>query len=144
MASERLYIALEIKRCNQCMKMRQRLLKREKRSKEDRPLGRVLQAFNPIDQRKRLALRKKSSRERRLKNRAKLRGELLRQSLKNKADEIASIRAETLEERCSNLKVPAAQKTALLEILSAASKKSSNNRRCTEEWIMLCILMNIR
>ncbi|XP_024946614.1 uncharacterized protein LOC112495201, partial [Cephus cinctus] len=92
------------KKCEGCKKMRQRILRREVRAKENRTTKRVLRASNPIDEKKLLALRKKSDRERRLKNRAKQRVHLLLQSLRRKAEEIASISVESLEERCRAFK----------------------------------------
>ena len=132
------------KRCNHCSITRQRIMRRQTRSKDNRIETRIMRASNPTDQKKLLALRKKCCRQRRLKNRAKQRVQLLTQSLREKADEIALVRSETLNERCSKLNVPDAQKAALAEIISAASQKGLKNRRYAEDWIMLCILMNIR
>ncbi|EZA46798.1 hypothetical protein X777_01511 [Ooceraea biroi] len=49
-----------------------------------------------------------------------------------------------LDEKCAKLDLSTAQQTELREIISAASKKGTKNRRYSDEWIMLCILMNIR
>lgn len=64
--------------------------------------------------------------------------------LKDKKEEISRINAESLERNCSDLNVPAAQKIALKEVIEVATKKDPRVRCYTEEWIMLCILMNIR
>lgn len=111
------------KKCDSCMTRRQWIIQKEARSKKTQTLKRILRVSNSIDQRKLIALRKKKCRENRAKNRAKQRVQLLTQSLKEEADKIASIRIETLAEKCSELHVSAAQHTALREIISAASKR---------------------
>lgn len=127
------------KRCDSCLKARQRILRREKRATAISAPKRISRATNPIDQKKVQALRKKYDRVRHLKNRAKHRVRLLRAA----GDQIASVKAETLDEKCLIAKISGAQKTVLSEIIASASK-SRNNRRYSEEWVMLCILMNIR
>ncbi|XP_046411774.1 uncharacterized protein LOC124175492 [Neodiprion fabricii] len=131
------------KRCACCIKMRAVVLKRESRSKTEKSLKRVHQASNPIDQRKINALRKRNERIRRIQHRTRKRIHLLERSLKEKAAEIALIRNQTLINRCSKLKIPTTQQTALQEIIAAAGK-NGKNRRYGEQWIMLCLLMNIR
>ncbi|XP_024882946.1 uncharacterized protein LOC112461798 [Temnothorax curvispinosus] len=88
-------------------------------------------------------MRKKLNNQTRKAKRTKYRVELLMQSLKNKEAEIVAIQDQTLNEKCSALKVPATQRIALKEIIAAASKKHDRGRRYTDEWIMLCVLMNI-
>lgn len=132
------------KRCEYCKKMRQRILRREARSTKTETLHRIRHVSNPIDKRKLIALRKKNSRARRVKNYSKRRIRLLTQSLTKKADEIASIRAEVLAEKFLQFQVPASQQTAVKQIISAATKRHTKSRRYSEEWIMLCMLMNIR
>jgi len=61
------------KRCDHCMKMRNAVQKKEARSKTKGSLERVCRVSNPIDQRKLIALRKKSLCERRQKKRAQKR-----------------------------------------------------------------------
>ena len=100
------------KRCNHCSITRQRIMRRETRLKDHRIVTRIIRASNPTNQKKLLTLRKKCCHERRLKNRAKQRVQLLTQSLREEADEIALVRSETLNERCSKLNVPDAQKAA--------------------------------
>jgi len=75
---------------------------------------------NPLDEKKLQVIRIKMNRERHKKNRAKFRSTLLKESLKAKEDEIANIKDLTLDTRCSELNVPAAQKTAMKEIIAAA------------------------
>ncbi|XP_024878382.1 uncharacterized protein LOC112458807 [Temnothorax curvispinosus] len=49
-----------------------------------------------------------------------------------------------LQEKCSELNIPVAQRTAFKEIIAVATKKDVKGRRYTEEWIMLCVFMHIR
>lgn len=132
------------KRCDRCIKLRKNILQKELRLKNPSSINRICGLSNPLDEKKLQAIRIKMNRERREKNRAKFRSTLLKESLKAKEDEIANIKDLTLDTRCSELNVPAAPKTAMKEIIAAASKKDAKGRRYTEEWIMLCVLMNIR
>lgn len=75
-------------RCDRCMKMRQLVLQKERRLKRNKMLIRISQVSNPMDHRKLFALRKKNLRERREKRRARQRTQLLKQSLRRKANEI--------------------------------------------------------
>lgn len=130
------------KNCDNCIKIRKSIRKAEIRFKTSVKLNYTHQAS--IHQRKTIALRNKNRRERRQKNRAQQRVQLLEQSLRDKTDEISLIHAEMLDAQCSRLNIPAAQKNTLKEIIAAASTKDVKNRRYSEEWIMLCLLMNIR
>jgi len=65
------------------------------------------------------------------------------QSLKNKEDQMVRIEETMFDDKCLELNVPATQKAVMKEIIGAA-KTSAKGRRYTEEWIMLCMLMNIR
>jgi len=94
------------KKCDRCMKMRQLVLKKEIRLKRNRMLIHISQTSNPMDQRKLIVLQKRNLREKREKNRARQCVQLLKQSLRRKANEIASIRTETLDQRWSALNVP--------------------------------------
>lgn len=50
----------------------------------------------------------------------------------------------SLDEKCSLLNVPEPQKLALKEIIAMANKKKAKGCRYTENWLMLCMLLNIR
>lgn len=73
------------------------MLKKEVRLKRNKMLIRVSQVSNAMDHRKLVALQKKNFRERREKNRARQRVQLLKQSMRRKANEIALIRTKTLD-----------------------------------------------
>jgi len=89
-------------------------------------------------------MRIRNRRERRQKHRAQERVKHLTTCIKEQGAQIAGIQNSTLDARCTELNIPAPQKSALKEIITAASKKNANGHRYTEEWIMLCMLMNIR
>lgn len=64
--------------------------------------------------------------------------------IKEQGAQIARMQDSTFDAKCAELNVPASQKSALKEIITTASKKNAKGRRYIEEWIMLCMLMNIR
>ncbi|KMQ84713.1 hypothetical protein RF55_17264 [Lasius niger] len=86
----------------------------------------------------------KVRRERYQKLQAKDRVKHLMTCMKTQEAQIANMQDMTLEKKCAELNVPETQKLALKEIIATASKKNVKGRRYTEEWIMLCMLMNIR
>ncbi|XP_043287586.1 uncharacterized protein [Venturia canescens] len=132
------------KRCDHCIKTRTVAVRRQARTRTKEGLKRMSRACNPIDQRKLIALHKKTSRERRLRKRAQARISFLEQRLQNRAAEIAAIRNETLADRCAKLDIPTSQQTVLHQIIAAAGKMDGRNRHYGEEWIMLCLMLNIR
>ncbi|KAM0733660.1 hypothetical protein ACS0PU_012025 [Formica fusca] len=64
--------------------------------------------------------------------------------MKTQKAQIASMQDAFLNKKCAELNVPESQKLALKEIIAAVSKKDIRGRRYTKEWVMLCMLMNIR
>lgn len=132
------------KRCDRCIKLRKNILQKELKLQNPFSINRICGLSNPLSEKKLQAIRIKMNQERREKNRAKFRSPLLKELFKAKEDEIATIKDLTLDTRCSELNVPPAQKTAMKEIITVASKKDAKGGRYTEEWIMLCVLMNIR
>ncbi|XP_043283154.1 uncharacterized protein [Venturia canescens] len=132
------------RRCEHCYKLRKNILAKEKRAKDPHSFNRISRLRNPIDDQKLMMMKKKMLCERRGKHRAMCQLSILRKSLKAHQLEIATIKEETLEERCSELLVPATHKTAMKEIIAAASAKNPKGRRYSEDWIMLCLIMNIR
>lgn len=132
------------KRCNHCASLRKAQLQKQTRCKKQKTVRRVSTSLNPVEKKKILAMRKKNSVIRRSKNRAKARVTLLLESLRTKKEEMSQVTTQSLEEKCSELNVEGHQKIALKEIMGAATKKDAKGRRYTEDWIMLCMLMNIR
>lgn len=132
------------RRCYSCSKLRKVILQNERRLRNPHLKNRIRGLSNPVDEYKLRAVQRKMSCERREKNRAKYRVLTLKQSIEEKELEIAAIEDSKLEKRCSELSVPVAQKIAMKEIIAAASNKDPKGRRYTEDWIMLCMLMNIQ
>lgn len=71
-------------------------------------------------------------------SRLKKRLQALTQSISEQQSKVAQLTDEVLE------RVPANQKLVIQEIISAAKKKDLRGRRYTDEFIMLCMIMNIR
>ncbi|XP_012284424.1 uncharacterized protein LOC105701873 [Orussus abietinus] len=130
-------------RCDLCKRLRKTVLQKQAQFKKSEKSSRISSASNPADQKKLNAMKSKLNRERRLKNCAKLRLQYLTDSLKGKQDEIAAIQDESLEEKCLSLDISETQKIAMKEIIAAA-KKDVKGRRYSEDWIMLCLLLNVR
>ncbi|XP_024940215.1 uncharacterized protein LOC107267238 [Cephus cinctus] len=141
--SKRCTLLLKKGRCYSCAKMRKRALQNMSRLQSRRTFNRISKLSNSIDQYKLAAMRKKLSREQRQKNRAKKQVQYLTNCLKKLKVEIASMKLATLHRKCAELNVSGSQKAALKEIIAAAST-DVKGRRYTQEWIMLCMLMNIR
>lgn len=131
------------KKCNNCTKLRKYILQQVSRMKNYPPLHRIRKLRNPVDEYKIKAMQMKQRREKDAKNRANLRIYLLMQSLKNKEDQMVRIEETMFDDKCLELNMPVTQKAVMKEIIGAA-KTSAKGRRYTEEWIMLCMLMNIR
>lgn len=136
-------LLFEKRRCDSCTKMRKRV-QQTARYKNRPTLNRISGASNSIDRRNLIALRLKCRRQKCQKNRAKEREKHLMSCLKKQEEQIANMQQARLDEKCSALNVPAAQQLALKEIVAAASKKDARGRRYRDDWMMLCMLMNIR
>lgn len=138
------YSLLSIKkRCDSCMKLRKCILQRATRLKNHSTMKRIGDISNPV-RCKLSAMRIKIRRERRQKLQAKYRVKHLMTCMKTQKAQIANMQDAFLNKKCAELNVPESQKLALKEIIAAASKKDTRGRRYTEEWVMLCMLMNIR
>lgn len=131
------------KRCNGCVKCKKGILQRMARLKNRLTMIRIREFANPIDKHKLSILRIRNRREKRQKFQAEKRVKQLMTCITEQRAQIAKMQDSTLDARCAELNIPASQKLALKEII-AASKKNAKGRRYTKEWIMLCMLMNIR
>lgn len=130
--------------CNFCTRLRRTLLQKNFRYTKHDKFKRFAALSNPVDQRKFNAMRLKINRERRAKNRRMRRMKILSAYLRQKQDEFAAIKDHLLEEWCAMLHIPEVQKNALRQIVAAAKQKDLRGRRYTKDWIMMCMLMNIR
>lgn len=138
------HLVCKKKRCDACAKTRKLALQRKARQQNRLTIKRIRDVSNPVDRAKLIEMRMRNRRERRQKLRAKGRVDQLMSSLKDQAAQIAHIKEMTLDMKSAELNIPASQKTALQEIIAAASKVNAQSRRYNEEWLMLCMLMNIR
>lgn len=134
-------LTTKTKRCKHCTILKNTLLQKKARFKKRDQVKRVVGTINPIDLKKINALRKKLSVTRRMKNRSKIRIALLQDQLISKQNELANIQDETLEQKCVSLNIPKTMRNTLKEIITSAKTRG---HRYSEEWIMLCMLMNIR
>ncbi|XP_046595750.1 uncharacterized protein LOC107223825 isoform X2 [Neodiprion lecontei] len=134
----------KMKRCRSCIKLRKIAFQRKSRYNNDQPIRRMRKAMNPIDQRLLLASQKKLKRQKRKLKRIMAERESLKNSLAEKTQELTKINNEPFDEKCSKLNIPAAQRITLNEIIAAASTTKSNGRRYSNEWIMQCLLLNIK
>ena len=130
--------------CNACQKLRKAVLQKGRRYKKRAKTEVVLQTSDSSYQYKLNALRKKLHNQIRQANRLKLRLKLITDCLEKQQKEIAKVREEALDKKCSEFKVPNKQKLAIKQIVATAKVENAKGRRYSEEWIMLCILMNIR
>jgi len=78
-------------------------------------------------------------------NRAKQKIIDLKLELSNVQKEMSKINNESIKEKidqCDNMNE--SQKTLIMECFSASKVKNNKNRRYSENWLMLCLLFNIR
>lgn len=139
-------LVTKYKKSESCKRLRKSILRLKKRptvAKQSPVRQRCSGISSSYDQNKLNALRKKLARARRTKNRMKYRVQQLKNSLQQTRNNLARIENESLEAKCKSMNLPDTQRVALREILACAKKKSKG-RRYSEEWIMQCMIMNIR
>lgn len=68
----------------------------------------------------------------------------LSSQLKTAREQLSSISDEALCDKLRDLDIPEAQATAIKECISAAKCTNKKNRRYTEQWLLLCLLLHIR
>lgn len=132
------------KTCHSCIKLRKGILQRTRRLNNRSTMNRIRDDSNLILKRKLSMMRLKIRREKRQKRQAEYRVTHLMTCIETHKAQIANLQDTTLNKKCANLNVPRAQKLALMEIIAAAGKQKNRGQRYAEEWIMLCMLMNIR
>lgn len=125
------------KRCNSCVKCRKHILQRMARLKNHPTMNRIRDFSNPIDRHKLSILQIRNRCEKRQKLQAQKRVKHLITFIVEQGAQIAKMQDTTLDARYAELNIPASQKSALKEIITAASKKSAKGHRYTEELIML-------
>ncbi|KAH6945673.1 hypothetical protein HPB50_009587 [Hyalomma asiaticum] len=72
------------------------------------------------------------------------RNELLARQLQNTRQELMKLQDEEISEKLRGLDIPPMQLVLLEECISAARATSAKNRRYSDDWLLLCLLMHIR
>ncbi|XP_077535872.1 uncharacterized protein LOC144148165 [Haemaphysalis longicornis] len=72
------------------------------------------------------------------------RNKLLMKQLEESKKEMMKIQDEDVAEKLQALDMPPAQLLLLKECISAAKCTAKTNRRYTDDWLLLCLLLNIR
>lgn len=133
------------KTCDFCMKLRKCILQRKARMKNRPMMKRIGNMSNPVDRFKLLAMRMKIRRERSQKIRTKNRVKHLITYMKAQEVEMARMQDTAVDKKLAELdNISKSQKLVVKEIFAAARKRNARDRRYTDEWIMLCLLLNIR
>lgn len=68
----------------------------------------------------------------------------MQENLNNLKNEMAAISDSTLEQIIKNSNIPSCQTDIITEIFKATKLKNSKNRRYSENWMLLCLLFQIR
>lgn len=69
---------------------------------------------------------------------------LLQNSLNDCREKIVALSTDSLSEELNSHGLSNNEKLAIKEILSAAKKKNTKNRKYSEDWILLCMLLHMR
>ncbi|CAN8014592.1 unnamed protein product, partial [Ixodes persulcatus] len=91
-----------------------------------------------------LALRRARNALKRSKERLLKRVKVLSEGLKQARAKMQNMSTEVLDQKQEALKQPSAQLELIKECVLAARCKSKMSRRCTEHWILICLLLHIR
>lgn len=68
----------------------------------------------------------------------------LQENLNDLKNEMATISDSTLQQIIKDSNIPSCQTEIIIEIFKAAKLKNSKNRRYSENWMLLCLLFQIR
>lgn len=131
------------RKCDECKRVQSVFQQRQVRYSKNPAISRIGHASNPLDQCKIDALKKKVIRERKMKIRAQHRLKSLNEELEKSQKDLAAIKNSSFEEKCRDLNLSDMQKMVVREIIAAAKTKGKG-RRYSDDWLMLCMLMNIR
>ena len=131
------------KKCEYCRNLTKVLLQRKLRSTKGGEKKRFNLKCNKIDKQIVLSLNKKLKREKRFRKRLQIKIQLLNKALEESHDKIASLKDNNFEKLCNDHNISGNEKLTLKEIVNASKSKPAG-RRYSHEWIMLCMLMNIR
>lgn len=68
----------------------------------------------------------------------------LQNNLKEIQNQMKLVTQSTLEEMLESSRVPKCQRELIIEIFKASRLKNPKNRRYSENWLLLCMLLQIR
>lgn len=68
----------------------------------------------------------------------------LQENLNNLKNEMAAISESTLEQIIKDSNIPSCQTEIITEMFKASKLKNPKNRRYSENWMLLCLLLQIR
>ena len=125
-------------RCNCCKKYNKFFQQKLSRIKNKKKIKRVSGITNPVDRIKLIAMQKKMKAQVRKNRSLQMRINNLKEELSNQQGLMSKVTDSDME------KVSANQRLVVEEIVSAAKREDSRGNRYSDEFIMLCMLMNIR
>ncbi|KAH8009434.1 hypothetical protein HPB51_017419 [Rhipicephalus microplus] len=117
--------------------------RRAARAKQDRPLKRIRLEVAPAKKQKLHALRRANYALQRSRARLVRRNKLLLEQLQASRKELTQLQEEDVTQKWKGLNLPPAQLLLLEECISAAKCTSKTSRWYTDDWLLLCLLLNI-
>lgn len=114
------------------------------RAKQERPFKRIRLSVLPSQKQKLKSLRRAKSVLQQSRARLLKRNELLVKQIEDTKTELTKLQEEDIKEKLHALNMPPAQLLLLDECISAARCTTKRNRRYTDDWILLCLLLHIR
>lgn len=114
------------------------------RFKKLKQYHRLFSSSNPVEQMKLKMVQKKMKSQKKIAFNLKRRLHLLTESIAAQQHQIASITEKGVEIKCAPVEMPKNLIIVIEEVINAAQKTDKRGRRYSDEFIMLCMLMNIR
>lgn len=133
--------------CRKCASLSDtlRIHQRRKLEKKRKVKARGLRTFPLRQNRDKIAaLRRANYALKRSKSRLLKRFKSLSAELKQARQRIQTLSEEELDIKLGQMHLPSAQLTAVKECISAARFQNKKNRRYTEDWLLMCLLLHIR
>ena len=130
------------KRCTSCQRSR-KSIKNKFYSTENSKKQKINIKFKFADRNGVFIMKKQLAREKRLRRRAQKEVKVLNAALQKCHDRISAMKEETFDRICKLHKINDTQKMTMKEILNC-SKRKPKGQRYSEEWLMMCMLLNIR
>ena len=140
--ANRCALATKKLKCPACKRLQNRQRRRKERSgcvTEDRTNS----SSNQRDRKKIEELMKKLRQQTQLKNRAKLRVQVLKNATFKLQHDLKVVKNTAFENKFNATNICKTQKMVIREMITAA-KNNKTGRRYSDNWIILCMLMNVR